>query len=252
MKPEEKAYQNNPNFWTQKGDKLTVIGDYLGRLPSIELIATKPGETILDAGCGAGFIARRLAKQGAILFGCDRNEKLLAQAIAEEKNFQQGISYDLADITKLHYNDEMFDTVACIAVLIHDSPEECNDFFAEAHRVLKPGGRIITSIMHPYLYQSDSPNRTRRASWAQYTPLKDKPMTESQRFNEKYRNSKGEFFDSVVWYHPAELFPVLLKKQGFEVIKTQNTYVTQDVLIACNQTGETGYPAFYQVLAIKK
>ena len=52
-------------FWTGKGDKLTVVGDFLGRLPAVQLLAPKKGEEILDAGCGAGFVSRMVARSGA-------------------------------------------------------------------------------------------------------------------------------------------------------------------------------------------
>jgi len=251
-KLEDQEYQRNSEFWTLKGDKLTVMGDYLGRLPSVDLIDAKHGEEILDAGCGAGFISRRLARKGAWVYGCDRNEKMLAQAEAEERPHSLNINYKLADITKLPYIDSVFDKVACIAVLIHDSPKECGQFFDEAKRVLKPNGKLFVSIMHPYLYQPQAPTRNNRASWAQYTPLDNLPMTESQRFKEDYQDSWGQMFSSVVWYHPEEVIFNLLNKSGLKPTHSQSKYVTQEVLRDCNQTGDVGFPAFWQIVAEKK
>jgi ubiquinone/menaquinone biosynthesis C-methylase UbiE len=149
------------------------------------------------------------------------------------------------------YEQAMFDKIACIAVLIHNSPEACKDFFWEAFRVLKPNGRIVISIMHPALYQKGSPNRTSRASWAQYKPLENKSMLESQRFEEVYKNSLGDIFTSVVWYHPEGSLQKLLKEVGFSVLVTQSVSVNNDTLRKCNQTGEVNYPGFQQILAKK-
>ena len=251
-KLEDRAYQNNSEFWTEKGDNLTVMGDYLGRLPSVDLIDVRRGEVILDAGCGAGFISRRLAKKEAWVHGCDRNKKMLTQAKAEEDPCYSRIEYTKADITKLPYNNSAFDKVACIAVLIHDSPKECGQFFDEAKRVLKPNGKLFVSIMHPYLYQPQAPTRNSRASWAQYTPVDNLPMTESQRFREDYRDSHGHIFSSVVWYHPEEAIVNLLNKSGLTPTHSQSKYVTKEVLAACNQTGDVGFPAFWQIVAEKK
>jgi len=251
IRSEKAEYEVNPTLWTNKGDRLTTVGDFLGRLPSIELLIPTTGDVVLDAGCGAGFCSRRIARLGAKVFGCDRAEKMINQAIKHEKEQPLGISYCSADITTLPYANEMFDAVVCIAVLIHDSPKECSAFFAEALRVLKPGGRIIVSIMHSALYQADSPNRTGESSWAQYKPLEEKPMSESQRFEELYRDSLGNTFTSTVWYHPENLLTKLLNKAGFIVLHDQKKFVTNDILNACNQSGKVGYPAFQQVMAIK-
>lgn len=252
MSIENEAYKHNPGFWTTKGDRLTVVGDYLGRLPSLVILDPKKDEIILDAGCGAGFMSRRIAKYGAKVFGCDRNKELLEQAISEETNNPLGIEYRLSDITTLPYEDNKFDAVACIAVLIHDSPQECEKFFSESYRTLKKDGRIVLSLMHPYLYQENSPNRTGRASWSQYKTVDNLTMTQSQRFIEDYRNSEGKIFRSIVWYHPEKVLAELLKQQGFELIRTYNQYITKEVLEKTNQTGETGYPAFIQIEARKK
>lgn len=248
---EKSEYVDNPRMWTDKGDRLTTVGDYLGRLPSIELLQLSGGEKVLDAGCGAGFNARQIARMGAKVYGCDRADKMLAKAIEHESEVPLGIEYISADITMLPYADGFFDDVFCVAVLIHDSAEECAAFFAEAKRVLKPGGKIIISVMHEALYQEGSPNRTGRASWAQYRPLETKPVSESQRFEEDYRDAFGNTFTSTVWHHPKGLFRQQLSQAGLCVIKEQEMYVTQEVLDLCNHAGEVGYPGFYQIMARK-
>lgn len=250
-KLEDEAYQENSAFWTRKGDELTVMGDFLGRMPSIELTSAKSGEIILDAGCGAGFISRRLAKQGAKVYGCDRNENMLKQAIAEEKQNPLGIEYGQADIVKLPYESEKFDKVACIAVLIHDSPQECLDFFKEAKRTLKKDGKLVLSLMHPALYLPGSPSRNQKASWVQYRPLDNLPMEQSQRFVEDYRNSNGELFTSTVWYHPEKVLTDLLAESGLDVLSSHAQYITREALTCSKQTGEIGYPGFLQLVARK-
>jgi len=248
----DEAYRKNSKFWTTKGDKLLVVGDYLGRLPSILLLNPKKYQRILDAGCGAGFIARRLAKAGAEVYGCDRNQAMLQKAIEEELRKPRGITYNLTDISKaLPYSSNFFDGVACVAVLIHDSPEECKQFFCEAKRTLKDNGKLVISSMHPALYMPGSPNRTDRASWAQYKPLENLPMDKSQKFEEDYVNSNGEHFLSTVWNHPEKVLTDLMHHAGLEVVRTQSQYVTREVLDSCKQTGEVGYPGFLQIVARK-
>lgn len=250
IKSEKVGYEENYEFWN-KGDKLTVMGDFLGRMPSAKLFEAKPGERILDAGCGAGFMSRIYARKGAEVVGCDRAEGMIKQAETEEGKNSLGIKYVQCDITKLSFKDQQFDAVSCVAVLIHDSPEECQAFFDEAYRVMKPGGRMVVSIMHPYLFNPESPSRNKKASWVQYKPFDNKAIAESQRFEEIYKNSEGKEFVSTVWCHPEDSFIEEIKKAGFHIAQTQSVYVTPDALKQSNQEGEVGYPAFYQVLAVK-
>lgn len=248
IRSEKSEYEKNPGLWTNKGDELTVIGDFLGRLPSIELLDPKPGEVVLDAGCGAGFCSRIIARLGAKVFGCDRAKKMLAQARRHENEDPLDIKYSLSEITSLSYADRTFDAVFCVAVLMHDSPTECEKFFREAWRVLKPNGRIIISITHTRTYLE---NQNKESSWAEYTPLEDGSETESKRFEEVYRDSLGNIFTSTVWCHPENMLADLLTKAGFTVKHEQKKFITREILKVCNQTGKVGYPGFQQVLAAK-
>lgn len=250
---EKKAYEiEQVKFWTEKKDNLTTVGDYLGRLPSVELLNIKKGDKILDAGCGAGFTSRLIARKGADVWGCDRSQSMIDKAKDEEAKNHLGINFTKADIAEgLPYEDNFFDIVSCIAVLIHDSPEECLSFLKEAFRVLKPSGRVIVSIMHPDLFMPNSPSRTDKASWVQYTPLEDKPMTVSQKFNEDYRDSAQQLFKSTVWYHPLDIFPKLFTEAGFTIESEHHQFVTPEILKVCNQSGEKNYRAFYQILGKK-
>lgn len=249
----DKAYRENPSFWTKKKDRFTVVGDYLGRWPAINLVDPQSCEFILDAGCGAGFVTRRLARKRPLakLFGCDRNESMLSAAIEREKQTKLSINYRLGDMTQMPYANHSFDKVACIAALFHNSPEEVNRILSESNRVLRLGGKLIISIMHPELYHPESPNNQTEDSWVKYTQLDDKPFTEPKFFRENYRNNKGEIFTSELWYYPESFLVKSVQNAGFEVIKTQSQYVTEKVLKDCNQTGPAGYPAFYQILAKK-
>src|SRR5712691_9018912 len=92
--------------------------------------------SILDVGCGPGYVSVAAAERGAIPIGLDFSEEMIA--IAKQKfpriEFRQG------DAQNLPFPDASFDRVVANFALLHlASPERA---CAEAARVLKPGGKF--------------------------------------------------------------------------------------------------------------
>lgn len=106
------------------------------------------GKKVLDLGCGEGGYSRELAKRGAQLVSVDCSKKAIEYAsnLAKEENLsiEHYIrnSNDLFDI-----KSEQFDVVLCSMMLM-----DCEDFegtLREVVRVLKPGGKLYASVLHP-------------------------------------------------------------------------------------------------------
>lgn len=105
-----------------------------------ELLA-HPYQTLLDVGCGTGWLLNRLARvHPAEYHGLDVSENMLA--VAEEKHipgavFVQGVA------DRLPYADNSFDVVTCIQSFHHyPDPDRA---MREVLRVLKPGGLYLLS-----------------------------------------------------------------------------------------------------------
>lgn len=105
------------------------------------------GERVLDLGCGYGFYTDYFDGIGAHTVGIDGAETMIR--IAREKYPNSDFSVvDLAD--PLPFEDGSFDLVFCNQVLM--DVEKIEDVFRESYRVLKDGGILYFSIVHPAFY----------------------------------------------------------------------------------------------------
>lgn len=115
---------------------------FLSFLPEID------GLEILDLGCGEGENARRLARAGARLTGIDLSAEMVAHARAAEASDPLGIAYDIGSFSDLSpYDEGSFD--ACISTMALMDGPDIQGAMRAAHRVLRPGGWIAFSVLHP-------------------------------------------------------------------------------------------------------
>ncbi|HEX8882095.1 MAG TPA: methyltransferase domain-containing protein [Candidatus Acidoferrum sp.] len=132
----------------------------------VELLAPKPGERILDLGCGTGALTAEIAARGTEVLGVDRSEEMIAQA---RKKFP-ALQFEVLDARELRVRLQQidarsrsgtagkedtieearevrslgFDAVFSNAVL-HWIPE-AEDVIAGVAWVLKPGGRFVAEF----------------------------------------------------------------------------------------------------------
>jgi SAM-dependent methyltransferase len=104
----------------------------------LEWLAARPGERILDLGCGDGQLTLRVAAAGAEVTGVDASPQMAAAARA------RGVDVVEGNAELLPFADRAFDAVFSNAVLHwvrdHDA------MLAQVRRVLKPGGRFAAEM----------------------------------------------------------------------------------------------------------
>ena len=106
------------------------------------LDALPPGDA-LDAACGTGRHARRLAELGHRVIGVDGSPEMLARARADlpHCDFRDG------DLTSLPIDTNSVDAAVCALALEHVA--DLDVAVSELARVVRPGGRIVLSDLHP-------------------------------------------------------------------------------------------------------
>ncbi|MFM5917092.1 MAG: class I SAM-dependent methyltransferase [Novosphingobium sp.] len=108
----------------------------------VRRVKPRPGETILDMAGGTGDIAFRMAKQGAVVTVSDINQDMLDVGIerAMDKGYDS-LVWSRQNAEKLTFPDRFFDAYT-IAFGIRNVTR-IDHALAEAHRVLKYGGRFF-------------------------------------------------------------------------------------------------------------
>lgn len=109
------------------------------------LLADLPPGRVLDAACGTGRHGVWLAAQGHEVVGVDASPDMLARARAKlpQARFEQG------DLAVLPLPDASVDAALCALALVHVA--DLGPAFAELARVVRPGGRLVVSDVHPFL-----------------------------------------------------------------------------------------------------
>ena len=115
-------------------------------------------DDVLDAGTGTGRYAIRLAQTGKHVAGIDVSEQMLDQARAKAGRLGLDISFQRASVLAVPQPDESFDLVICALALAH--VKDLAAAVRELVRVLRPGGHLIVSDLHPDIQKVWGPNFT--------------------------------------------------------------------------------------------
>lgn len=109
-----------------------------------------PSMRVLDAGCGGGRNAKYLMRNGADVFGVDRDPESIRQVrtlAAEVAPDLSGDNFQVADLADLPFEGGQFDAVLCNAVLhFADDEPHFEAMIGEMWRVLAPGGVFFARL----------------------------------------------------------------------------------------------------------
>jgi len=123
------------------------------RKMTVDHALIKPGDNVLDVGCGTGEIAipaKIRAGKGGHVYGIDPAPEMIA--VARNKAARKGFEIDfrVGVIESLPFTDSSMDVVTS-SLMMHHLPDDLRTRgLAEIYRVLKPGGRLLVfDFMRP-------------------------------------------------------------------------------------------------------
>lgn len=135
------------NKWASKYDRDSNPLIVLEERVTLEFIGNIQGQRVLDLGCGTGRYCVLLTERGAKVVGIDPSHGMLEQA---KRKVTPICQFELCygTMEKMSFPSEHFDLVVSALTLGHLPKLE--PALGEAVRVLKKGGQVVMSDVHPY------------------------------------------------------------------------------------------------------
>jgi len=147
----------------------------------IKILSPKPGEKLLDAGCGYCFHAIRLARSGLQVTGVDFSDVALRRGAEniQHAGTRDQILLQTGDLLNLPFSPRTFDYVHCWGVLMH--VPQLETALDELIRVLKPGGKLIIMENNSNSLHVQSKRLMRLARRVLQRPVKESSSTRRGR-----------------------------------------------------------------------
>src|ERR1700726_2826698 len=137
--------------WQHVADKYDSVWSSSTRQfirPLLDAAEVFPKMSVLDVGCGPGYVSAAVSERGATSIGLDFSAEMIAIA----RKMFPSLQFREGDAQNLPFSDSSFDRVLANFALLHlSNPERA---CAEAFRVLKSGGKFGFTVWAP---PSESP-----------------------------------------------------------------------------------------------
>jgi 2-polyprenyl-3-methyl-5-hydroxy-6-metoxy-1,4-benzoquinol methylase len=142
------------------GDAVRIAGDYQHRARTEGFVvqrfwhaekervirrfaAPRPGERVLDVGCGSGVVADLLASMGSIVTAVDGNPDAVAYARCTFR--RENLEFRQALVDELDFAAGSFDRIYCLELIEHIYENQVASLFRACHRLLRPAGTLTVT-----------------------------------------------------------------------------------------------------------
>ncbi|MGY5876160.1 MAG: class I SAM-dependent methyltransferase [Candidatus Thorarchaeota archaeon] len=228
----QESWENNSEEWIDAA-KIEMTGDPNRQFvidPALwSLLGDVSGLSVLDAGCGNGYLTRLLAKKGARVTGVDFSRLFIDYCTKVEAEMKLGCRFLQASLTNLEVlESESFDIVVSNIVMV--DVLDYKAAFKEISRVLKDDGRFIWSNVHPVFGRGWSGSGD-----ISFPRDSQRPESRYLKMVDRYFDSGGElstWFTSPTWQfiRTLEEYSKALKEVGFVISEIQEPRPTPEVI----------------------
>jgi ubiquinone/menaquinone biosynthesis C-methylase UbiE len=159
MEPDESAYAQTDEDEIIKSQMEKMVPSYdaymrkitLGRERAlremtVSLAGVKPGDCVLEVGCGTGTLtlaAKRQAGPTGKAFGIDIIPGMIELSQRKAAEAKAEVTFQLGSMDDIPFSANQFDAVMCSFMIFHMSEGVRRKGITEIYRVLKPQGRLL-------------------------------------------------------------------------------------------------------------
>ena len=148
---EENRLQHEFNLWAERGEGPKMENHHLDITEkTMRLMDLRPGERVLDLGCGSGWATRLLARvvgdgpQGfGQVVGVDISDEMIRQARAASRDFEN-VMFVVGSAAQIPWEENFFDKVLSVESFYYYPDQD--RALAELFRVMAPRGRLFILI----------------------------------------------------------------------------------------------------------
>lgn len=205
MNDETRRHEGQMGRWAWIYDPLMALMTYGKedrlRRATVELARLKPGDRVMEVGCGTGSLAlaakRQVGPSGEVL-GIDIAPEMIAVASRKAARKHVSASFRTGSFADLAVPDNSFDVVLCSFMIFHLPEDVRLRGFSEAYRVLKPGG-------HLFILDAALTDKQRRRSARLHDVRELASILPQHRFCElEMKETEFVLFGTRFWYLRAK------------------------------------------------
>jgi SAM-dependent methyltransferase len=163
------AWDANASAWAAaRAGGGQVVVDRLYGDAALRLLASGPGERILDLGCGEGGFASRIVASGAEVLGVDLSPQMIRAARARWGHVAR-LRFEVADISSVTSFAETGEFDAAFSIMALKDLPDLPKALATVARATRTGGRFVFVIYHPAFAHPGAGWHRRTSEWVHCT-----------------------------------------------------------------------------------
>lgn len=209
-----------PELW-QRNEPLLQT-DFLVREKILPYLGDIQGHKILDVGCGEGYVARKLAKAGAIVEAFDNDPEMIGLA---KKSASENISYSVGAIDNVDklYSSQSYDAIILSGVICFLDEHQLRQALIKFNSLMKKKGQILIATNH-----TDSYFKGAKSHWLEYLTEPDVSKgTQEVKLNFNNHENRAIFTGSC-FFHTPEQISHILQEAGFEIVQNYEPLATEE------------------------
>ncbi|KAK9278167.1 hypothetical protein L1049_027727 [Liquidambar formosana] len=180
----------------------------------VEKLQLKPGQKVLDVGCGIGGGDFYMAENFDVeVVGIDLSINMVSFALERAIGLNYSVEFEVADCTKKTYPDNTFDVIYSRDTILHiqDKPALFKSFF----KWLKPGGKVLIS---DYCKRAGPPS----LEFAEYIKQRGYDLHDVEAYGQMLRDAG---FNEVIAEDRTDQFIQVLQRELNAVEQDKNEFI---------------------------